>query len=362
MISIAKPLIGEAEKKAVAEVLDSGMIANGAIVTQFENEFAAYLGAKYAVATTSGTTALEVALRSLGIGNGDKVLTTPFSFIASTNAILYAGAAPVFADILPDAFTIDPDAVEAALRADPTIKALLIVHLFGQACDMDRIMALVDRYKLILIEDCAQAHGAAWNGKPVGTFGDAGCFSFYPTKNMTTGEGGMVVTNREDLRDTAKLLINHGMKIRYHHDIIGYNYRMTNIAGAIGLCQLKRLPEFNARRRANAAELNRRIANPRVVAPFVVPGSDHCFHQYSVLIEDGLRDEFTAFLSANEVGFGVFYPFTIPEQRCYASFGFRTDYPVSDRIKTQIVSLPVHPGLTSDEIAVVARVVNAFGA
>ena len=172
----------------------------------------------------------------------------------------------------------------------------------------------------------------------------------------------MVVTNREDVRDSAKLLINHGMKIRYHHDIIGYNYRMTNIAGAIGLCQLKRLPEFNARRRANAAELNRRIANPRVVAPFVVPGSDHCFHQYSVLIEDGLRDEFTAFLNANEVGFGVFYPFTIPEQRCYASFGFRTDYPVSDRIKTQIVSLPVHPGLTSDEIAAVARVVNAFGA
>ena len=299
MISIAKPLIGDAEKKAVCAVLDSGMIANGAVVTQFENAFAAYVGAKYATAATSGTTALEVALRALGIGPGDKVLTTPFSFIASTNAILYAGATPVFADILPDSFTIDPDAAEAALQADPKIKALLIVHLFGQACDMDRIMALVKKYGLLLVEDCAQAHGAAWNGKTVGTFGDAGCFSFYPTKNMTTGEGGAIVTDNEELQEKFKLLINHGMKVRYHHDIVGYNYRMTNIAGAIGLCQLEKLPEFNAKRRANAAKLSALITNPLIATPAVTPGSNHCFHQYTVRVKNGRRDDFVAHLSAN---------------------------------------------------------------
>lgn len=360
MISIAKPLIGDAEKKAVCAVLDSGMIANGAVVTQFENAFAAYVGAKYATAATSGTTALEVALRALGIGPGDKVLTTPFSFIASTNAILYAGATPVFADILPDSFTIDPDAAEAALQADPKIKALLIVHLFGQACDMDRIMALVKKYGLLLVEDCAQAHGAAWNGKTVGTFGDAGCFSFYPTKNMTTGEGGAVVTGNEELQEKFKLLINHGMKVRYHHDIVGYNYRMTNIAGAIGLCQLEKLPEFNAKRRANAAKLSALITNPLIATPAVTPGSNHCFHQYTVRVKNGRRDDFIAHLSANQIGYGIFYPLSIPEQACYESFGFDTSYPVTDQIKTEVVSLPVHPGLTDGEVAAVAAAVNAF--
>ncbi len=360
MINIAKPHLGEEEKKAVAAVLDSGMIANGAVVTQFENEFAAYIGAKHAIATTSGTTALEVALRALGIGAGDKVLTTPFSFIASTNSIVYVGATPVFADILPDTFTIDPAAIEAELKADPKIKALLIVHLFGQACDMDRIMELVKKYNLLLIEDCAQAHGARWNGKMAGTFGDASCFSFYPTKNMTTGEGGAVLTDREDVAEKCRLLINHGMKVRYHHDIIGYNYRMTNLSAAIGLCQLAKLPDFNAKRRANAAKLSRLITNPLIVTPVIDPKSDHCFHQYSILVQDGHRDEFTAYLSANGIGFGIFYPLSIPEQACYAEFGFKTDYPVTDRVKTEVVSLPVHPSLSDADIETIAAVANQF--
>lgn len=360
MISIAKPQIGAAEKQAVAAVLDSGMIANGAIVTQFENEFAEYIGAKHTVATTSGTTALEVALRALGIGAGDKVLTTPFSFIASTNAIIYAGATPVFADIDPDTFLIDPDAIETALATDPSIKALLIVHLFGQACNMDRIMAIVKKHNLLLIEDCAQAHDAKWNGKTVGTFGDAGCFSFYPTKNMTTGEGGAVVTDRSNVHDHARLLINHGMKVRYHHDIIGYNYRMTNIAGAIGRCQLERLPKFNESRRAHAAILDAEITNPLITTPKTIARAEHVYHQYTVRVAENRRDDFTKHLSDNGIGFGVFYPLSIPEQACYADRGFQTVYPVTDRVKREVVSLPVHPGLSNDEVRTVARVINEF--
>ena len=233
MIAIAKPFLGEEEKQAVGSVIDSGMIACGAVVEEFERRFAAYTGAAHGIATTSGTTALEVALRALGIGPGDKVLTTPFSFIASTNSIVYTGATPVFADIDPRTFNISVDQIEKKLAEQPDIKALLIVHLFGQACDMDPLLDVVKKHGLLLVEDCAQAHGAMYKGRRVGTFGDAAAFSFYPTKNMTTGEGGMMLTPHQEVAEKARLLINHGMKVRYHHDIVGYNYRMTNMAASI---------------------------------------------------------------------------------------------------------------------------------
>lgn len=360
MIPIGKPLIGDEEKKAVMDVLDSGMIASGSVVHAFENEFAEYIGAKACIATTSGTTALEVGLRALGIGPGDKVLTTPFSFIASTNSILYTGADAVFADIDPRTFNLSAEAVEKALQENPGIKALQIVHLFGQACNMDEIMPLVEKYHLILIEDCAQSHGAQWKGKAVGTFGSLGCFSFYPTKNMTTGEGGAVVTSDPELEKQCRLLINHGMEVRYYHDQIGYNYRMTNIAAAIGRCQLKKLDAFNQMRIQTAAYFSQNMRNPLITPPFVQDGAKHIFHQYTLKVADGRRDDFVRHLETRNIGYGVFYPLTIPEQKCYADRGFPARWQTADDVKQQVVSLPVHPALSQADKDAIVEAVNQF--
>ena len=360
MISIAKPAIGNEEKDAVMKVLDSGMIASGAVVATFENEFAGYIGTQHGIATTSGTTALEVALRALGIGKGDKVITTAFSFIASTNSIIYTGATPVFTDIDPKTYNITAANIRAAFNENPDAKAVLIVHLFGQSCDMDEILDFVKEKGLLLIEDCAQAHGAKWKGQTVGTFGDVAAFSFYPTKNMATGEGGMVLTGSPDIAGKARLLINHGMKVRYHHDAIGYNYRMTNIAAAIGLEQLKKLDGFNLKRRANADIYNKQLNNNNIEIPFVQDSAFHVYHQYSIKIKNGNREKLTKLLEENEIGYGVFYPLTIPEQACYAPYGFATEWQNVDIVKNQILSIPVHPLLDAYEIEKVASVINSL--
>ena len=360
MIAIAKPFLGEEEKNAVMAVLDSGMITSGAVVTEFEEKFAEYIGVKYGVAASNGTTALELALRAAGIGKGDKVLTTPFSFIASTNAILYVGGIPVFADIDPHTFNIDPALMEEQLKADPEIKALLIVHLFGHPCDMNAILALTEKYGVVLIEDSAQAHGAMYGGKNVSTFGKVAAYSFYPTKNMTTSEGGMVLTNDAKIAEKARLLVSHGMKVRYYHDEIGYNYRMTNITAAIGLCQLEKLDGFNQKRSEIAKFYEKNIRNEHLTLPSTKENCRHCFHQYSLLIGNDNRNSFLKYLEAEGVGYGVFYPLSIPEQACYKSLGFKTDYPITNRIKKEIVSIPVHPMLTQAEVEKVAEVINKF--
>ncbi|MCX7745948.1 MAG: DegT/DnrJ/EryC1/StrS family aminotransferase [Clostridia bacterium] len=360
MIYISKPLIGQEEIDAVINVIKSGALASGSVVTEFENEFSNYLKASYAVATSSGTTALEIALKASGIGKGDKVLTTPFSFIASTNAILYAGANPVFADIDEKTYNISADSIEKALISESDIKALLIVHLYGQSCDMDKILEITKKYNLVLIEDCAQAHGAEWKGKKAGTFGDAAAFSFYPTKNMTTSEGGMVVTNKSEIASTAKLLINHGMETRYYHQRIGYNYRMTNISAAIGLCQLKKLDLFNTTRRKNAAFFDTNITNPKLVLPYTSLDGKHVYHQYTLKVKDGLRNKLADYLHKHEVGYGIYYPLSIPQQHCYRNFDFNKNYPVTDRIKEEVLSIPVHPALTVDEKETIVKVLNGF--
>lgn len=356
MVTIARPALGEDEKKAVCEVIDSGIIACGKVVSEFEQAFADFCGAKYGVATTSGTTALEIALRSIGIGKGDKVLTTSYSFIASTNAIIYTGATPVFVDIDMKSYNISAEQLEIMLSEDKEIRAVLIVHLFGQPCDMDKITKIVKKYNVFLIEDCAQAHGAEINGKRVGTFGDVAAFSFYPTKNMTTGEGGMVVTNSEKIAEKARMLCNHGMKIRYHHDEIGYNYRMTNLAAAIGLCQLKKLPYFNAKRRENADYYFKNIKNELVVLPENFAG--HVYHQYTIRVLEGKREKLIDKFESKEIGYGIFYPFSIPEQKCYADFNFKKDFINTDTVKKQVLSIPVHPMLSKDELDVVIEVIN----
>jgi perosamine synthetase len=360
MVQMAKLSLGNEEKEAVNNVIDSGMIACGEVVKEFENAFAQYCGAAYGIATTSGTTALEVALRALGLGNGDKILTTPYSFIASTNPIIYVGATPVYADIDPDTFNLDLDTVEKVLSEEKDIKALLIVHLFGRPCDMDRLKSIVNKYKLFLIEDCAQAHGATWNGKRVGSFGDVSAFSFYPTKNMTTGEGGIILTSNSEIAEKARMMINHGMKVRYYHDVIGYNYRMTNIAAAIGLCQLNKLPAMNKRRYANAQFYNGHINNPLIRQPGLIEG--HVYHQYTLQIDNGLRDAFVEHLTNNDIGFGVFYPLSIPEQKCFEGMNFDANYAVTDSVKKKVVSIPIHSQLTQEELQKVTYVINTFKA
>ncbi len=358
MINMASPWLGPEEKKAVCEVIDSGMIACGEVVREFEAAFANYCGAKHGIATTSGTTALEVAIRSLDLDKKARILTPAFSFIASSNAIIYAGAEPVFVDLDADTFNIDYDKIEAAIKKEPDIKALMIVHLFGKPCDMDRVKSITQKHNLLLIEDCAQAHGATFKGKTVGSFGDVAAFSFYPTKNMTTGEGGMVTTSNHQYAQKARMLINHGMQVRYHHDIIGYNYRMTNIAAALGLCQLQKLPMMNRKRIGNASYYSENIDNPLVITPQHCDG--HVYHQYTVRIKNGLRDKFLSALNEHNIGSAVFYPLSLPEQKCYKGKGYLSECPVTDYLKNQVVSIPVQPQLTVDELKRVVAVINSF--
>ncbi|MFW5438556.1 DegT/DnrJ/EryC1/StrS family aminotransferase [Paenibacillus apiarius] len=244
MIKIAQPQIGQEEINAVSAVLKSGQLASGENVLQFQRAFSEYLRHEFCIAVSSGTTALEIALRALGIKEGDKIITTAYSFIATANVIVHAGGIPLFADIDETTLNISADSIEQILQEHVGVKAIVIVHLFGQSCDMDKITKIANRHRLLLIEDCAQAHGAEWKGRKLGTFGDAGAFSFYPTKNMTTAEGGMVVMKDEKAAGFARQLIQHGLKGRNQFEFIGYNYRLSEIAAAIGLCQLKKLDHW----------------------------------------------------------------------------------------------------------------------
>ena len=266
-VPIAKPIIGEEEIENVVEVLKSGMIAQGPKVEEFEQKFADWVGAKYGIAVNSGTAALHVALLSCGIGEGDEVITTPFTFIASGNSIVYTGAKPVFADIDLKTYTLDPDSIEDLITENT--KAIMPVQLYGQSANMDKINEIARKHGLIVIEDAAQAHGAICNGKKVGSMGDMACFSFYPTKNMTTSEGGIITTDDEDLAENAKIFRAHGATVRYHHDAIGYNFRMTDISAAIGLAQLEKIDDFNDKRIANAAYLNEGLKDVEgIVTPY----------------------------------------------------------------------------------------------
>ncbi len=361
MIPIARPLIEENEKQAVIDVLDSGMIAAGEYVNKFEAQFAKYINSRYGIACSSGTTALDVALKAAGIKKGDKVLTTPFTFIASSNAILYSGAEPVFTDIEADTFNISPDAIRKKLKEELDIKALLIVHLYGLSCNMDEIMKIVDEYDLILIEDCAQAHGAEYRGKKAGTFGDVSTFSFYPTKNITTGEGGMVLTDNEKIYKKAKLLINHGSQERYNHEVLGYNYRMTNIAAAIGLSQLEKLNDFNQKRQRNAAFFTENLKDISWLETPVVPeGYKHVFHQYTIKINKN-RDDFADYLKNNGIGYGIHYPLTVNKQPLYKKLGYeKEEYRVAEEMSSKVISIPVHPALNESELNKIVDVIGNY--
>lgn len=356
MISISKPQIGEEEKQAVLQVLESGQLAQGPKVKEFEERFAAWCGVRYAVATSSGTTALHVALLAHGIGQGDEVITTPFSFIASANCILYTGATPVFADIEPEYYTLDPADVER--RITPRTRAIIPVHLFGQAADMEALSAIAARHNLAIVEDACQSHGARLNGKMVGAWGTA-CYSFYPTKNMTTIEGGMITTNDEGVAERARLIRNHGSPRRYLHESLGFNFRMTDLQAAIGLAQLPKLDGWNRKRQENAAYLTSGLEGlPGIHPPQVRPGGEHVFHQYT--LRAAQRDALLDRLSARGIGVGVYYPIPIHQQPLYQRMGYQEKLPVSEAASAEVLSLPVHPALIRADLdEIVAAVAGA---
>jgi perosamine synthetase len=349
VIPIARPYIGAEERAAVDRVLSSGMIAQGPEVEAFEREFSAVVDGRHCVAVNSGTSALHLALVAMGIGAGDEVLVPSFSFAASANAIRLAGATPVFVDIEPETFTIDPAAADAVVT--PRTVAIMPVHLYGHPARMDEIGALADRHQLAIIEDAAQAHLAALGGRPVGSFGETACFSFYPTKNMTTGEGGMVVTPSEDTARQLRLLRNQGMERRYANEIVGFNVRMTDIAAAIGRVQLGRLPDWTAARQRNAARLGELLRS--VVTPSTAAGAVHVYHQYTIRSTD--RDRLQQHLADRGVGTGVYYPVPIHE---LPSFALELDLPETRRAADEVLSLPVHPALSDEDVTTIAAAIE----
>ena len=356
MINIAKPQIGEDEKRAVMEVLDSGIIAQGPRVKAFEDEFAVMCDTKHAIATTSGTTALHVALLAHGIGTDDEVITSAFTFIASANSILFVGAKPVFVDIDPRTFNLDPACIEAALT--PRTKAILPVHLYGLACEMDTIMHIAEKHGLAVVEDACQSHGAEYQGRKVGAFG-TGAFSLYPTKNITSAEGGMITTNDPVIDEKCRVLRQHGMRKRYYHDELGFNFRMTDIHAAIGLAQLKKLEKFNAQRQANAKFLSEHLKG--VVVPYIPQGQTHVFHQYTVRVPGGKRDALRTYLNQHDVGSEVYYPVPIHKQSFYVSdLGYNDSLPETEFATTEVLSLPVHPALSSSDLETIVSTVNEF--
>ncbi|MDD5082636.1 MAG: DegT/DnrJ/EryC1/StrS family aminotransferase [Dehalococcoidales bacterium] len=356
MIPIAAPVIDEATINAVANVLRSGMLTQGAKVEEFETAFAAYIGTRYAIATTNGTSALHIALLAAGIGPGDEVITTPFSFAASANCILFCGARPVFADIDEPTLNISPNLIRN--RITPKTKAILPVHLYGQPCDMKEIIKICGDSNLILIEDACQAHGAEYGGKKAGSFG-IGCFSFYPTKNMTTGEGGMVTTDNEAVAQKARTLRNHGQSEKYIHQSLGYNYRLTDIAAAIGIQQLGKLDESNSRRISNAAFLTESISHiPGILPPTIAAGRKHVFHQYTVRVTNSFglsRDEVQHKLGAKGVGTAIHYPRPIHQQPFYRQLGYNDRLPVVEKAASEVLSLPVHPRVTPADLQTIVQ-------
>lgn len=336
-------------ERAMVDVLRSGRLAQGEQVAAFEAEFAALHGVPHAVAVNSGTAALVGALSALGIGPGDEVLTTPFSFVATVNAILEVGARPRFVDIDDRDFALDPAAVEAAIT--PATAAILVVHLFGQCADMGSLTAVAARHGLALVEDAAQAHGARFGVASAGAFG-VGCFSFYATKNLTTGEGGMVTTHDVGLAERLRLLRNHGMASRYEYVRAGHNWRMTDLAAAIGRAQLPDYDDVVARRTANAVALTEGLRDlDELLLPAEQPGRRHVWHQYTVRVRGGRRDALAAGLADRGIGSAVHYPAVLADLTHVAGVARGGDaIPTARRCAESVVSIPVHHHLTAGEI------------
>ncbi len=336
-------------------ILESSQYILGPRVQELEQKIAAYHGVADAIGVASGTDALHLAIEALGIGEGDEVITTPFTFFATAEAIIYTGARPVFVDIDPVTMNIDPALVESNITE--RTKAILPVHIFGHPADMEKISALAGQHNLAVIEDCAQSFGAAVNGKKTGSFGDAGCFSFYPSKNLGAfGDGGMIVTNRPELVDVVRKLRNHGSGGAYRHESIGFNSRLDELQAGILLVKLRRIDEYNRRRRENAALYNRHLSDA-VVKPSELPGMTHVYHQYT--IRSSKRDAIQTRLRENAISSVVYYPVPLHLQEALAFLGHRKgDFPNAERAADEVLSLPMYPELDGESIRRIAAVVN----
>ncbi|MBA2284315.1 MAG: DegT/DnrJ/EryC1/StrS family aminotransferase [Ktedonobacteraceae bacterium] len=373
MISVACPLLGYEEEVAVQRVLASGQLVQGEKVAAFEQRFAEVCHVREAVALSSGTAALYLALLAHDIGPGDEVITTAFTFAATVNAILLVGATPVFVDIEPDTYTMDAALVEGVIT--PRTKALMPVHLYGHPCDMTRLLPIAATHGLVIIEDACQAHAAAIDGKPVGSFG-TGCFSFYATKNITTGEGGMVTTDDPVIAERVRLLRHHGQKERYCHVTLGHNLRMTEMQAALGLVQLEKLERFTCQRIANAAFLTERL-RASLQTPIVRPGYRHVYHQYTIRVPEQ-RDEWMLKLRDRGIATAVHYPLAVHQQPFYREHAGRIAFskalatanvaqatidvslPVTELAVKQVLSLPVHPGLSEADLSTIVQEVGGL--
>ncbi len=344
---------------AVADVLTQTQFILGPNVSALEQEVAAYHGLPNAIGVANGTDALLLALRACGVGPGDEVITTPFTFIATAEVVALVGAHPVFVDIRPDDFNIDPAKIEAAVT--PKTKAIIPVHLFGHPADMNPILDIARRHSLRVIEDCAQAFGATYHGKTVGAFGDAGCFSFFPSKNLGGyGDGGMVITAASDVADKVRMLRNHGSSERYYHADIGYNSRLDEIQAAILRVKLKRIDAMNEFRRKNADLYRQAIRRTDVIAPSEIPGCRHVYHQFTLRIQN--RQKAADALAQAGIASAVYYPVPLHRQEAFLKL-----YPaspaltISETCAQEVLSLPMFPELTPDEIGRIVDVINHAG-
>ncbi len=339
---------------AIRSVLDSTQFILGPSVQALEKETAAYLGVKHAIGVASGTDALHLALRAAGIGAGDEVITTPFTFIATAEAISYLGARPVFVDIDPDTFNIDVRCIEAAIT--PRTRALLPVHLFGQPAEMGPLLDICRRHHLKLIEDCAQSFGADYAGRKTGSFGEFGCFSFFPSKNLGGyGDGGLITTNDDELAAEVRVLRNHGSRERYCHSMIGYNSRLDELQAAILRVKLGHIEEYNRLRRENAHHYSRLLRHPQLCTPVEREGGTHVYHQYTILVSE--RDSIQKALQEAGIASAVYYPIPLHRQEVYRTSHGDVSLPVAEEMAQRVLSLPIFPELTKDQIEGICGVI-----
>lgn len=346
----------EEVEQGIRAALESCQFILGPSVEAFEQEAAAYLGARHAISVASGTDALHLALLAAGIGPGDEVITTPFTFIATAEAIHYVGARPVFVDIDPVTYNIDPTRIEEAIT--PATKAVLPVHLFGQPADLTEITAICQRHGLILVEDCAQSFGASLAGRMTGTFGAFGCFSFFPSKNLGCyGDGGMVTTDLADLAEKVRVLRNHGSRQRYHHHVIGYNSRLDEIQAVVLRAKLKHIDSYNAGRRRVAALYDQLLAGCGVTTPFRDNKGIHVFHQYTILTD--YRDRIMTALSDAGCASAIYYPVPLHRQEVFAEAYQSVSLPIAEGAAASCLSLPIFPEMTEEQVRHVAASVRS---
>jgi dTDP-4-amino-4,6-dideoxygalactose transaminase len=351
--------VSEELNNALSKVIDSGRFILGETVATLEKELAEFCGVKHAIGVASGTDALHLALRACGIKPGDEVITSPFSFVATAEAIAYCGARPVFVDIDPKTFNIDPDKIEKKIT--PSTKAILPVHLFGQPCEMDKLLEIAGKHGLVIIEDCAQAIGAEHNGQKVGSFGSAGSFSFFPTKNLGCfGDGGLVTTNDDTIAQEIKVLRGHGSRKTYHYDIIGYNSRLDAIQAAVILIKLPHLNNYSRLRNRNANIYHKNLrALEGITLPFQSSKSKHVFNQFTIRVKE--RDSLFEYLKVKGIGAMVYYPLSLHLQKAFSFLGHKLgDFPHSEMAQEEVLSLPIFPELTSEEIEKVCITLQEF--